>query len=147
MPQYIVQALRNGNVVREGVFVSTDIEAALAHAKGDWPDVGRVSWNALHGEDYPNVVARLTNVAPDPLFVCVIGEGVVYSDWTREAGGDFARLARLSFGTLELDIEKDCPPELKAKIEQHAALIQSRRGEPYEVSATGQTITLGFKLK
>lgn len=62
MPEYIIRALRDGNTVREDVFESTGMEVALEHAKHVWHDIGPVSWLALHGEDYPQVVARITAV-------------------------------------------------------------------------------------
>lgn len=60
MPQYIIRAARDGKLVREDIFESPGMEAALERAKQEWPDVGRVGWLALRGEDYPRMAARLT---------------------------------------------------------------------------------------
>lgn len=77
------------------------------------------------------------------IFAGVFSTGIGYADRAREKHGDWARLAFLSFSTLELVIEKDCPAALRADIEANAAKIQARRGEQYQVSTCGQTITLG----
>lgn len=53
-------------------------------------------------------------------------EGIVYADRRRERGGDYARLACLSFGTLRLEIEKDGPEELRRRIVADAERIQAR---------------------
>lgn len=69
--------------------------------------------------------------------------GIVYADRHREKHGDYARLAFLPYSTLELEIEADCPAELRVRIEADAAHIQSRRGERFQVSSSGQTVMLG----
>lgn len=69
--------------------------------------------------------------------------GFSYSDRGRERHGDYAPLAFMSFRTLELEIERDCPKWLIPVIQANAATIQARRGELYEVSACGQTVRLG----
>lgn len=61
--------------------------------------------------------------------------------------GDYKRLAFLSYGSFELELSKDCPEELKAEIIADAALIQARRGEVFQISTSGQTITLGHSPK
>jgi hypothetical protein len=71
--------------------------------------------------------------------------GIVYADRKRERGGDYARLAFLSFGTLELEIEPDCPQELRQQIVDDAARIQARKGEQFQVSTAGQTVLLGSR--
>ena len=69
--------------------------------------------------------------------------GIVYADKSREQDGDYARCAFLSFSTLELQWEKDCPSDLRAEIERDAARIQSMRGQPYPIDASGHTVILG----
>jgi hypothetical protein len=69
--------------------------------------------------------------------------GFSYSDRGREKNGDYARLAFMSFQTLVLEIERDCPKWLIPIITEQAATIQARRGEQYQVSACGQTVRLG----
>ncbi len=80
----------------------------------------------------------------DPrLFIGIFSTGIGYADRTAERDGDFARLGFLSFRSLELDVEHDCPADLAERIRDHAATIQARRGEQYQVSTVGQTVTLG----
>lgn len=69
--------------------------------------------------------------------------GIVYADRKREKHGDYARLAFLPYNTLQLEFADDCPPELRKQIEAEAAAIQSRRGEQFQISTAGQTVTLG----
>jgi hypothetical protein len=80
------------------------------------------------------------------LFCGCFGAGLSWADRSRERGGDYARLAFLGFGNLALQIEPDCPPDLRAHIEAQAAALQARRGEEYQVSTSGQTVTLGYAL-
>ncbi len=77
------------------------------------------------------------------LFMGVYPTGIVYADKSREKDGDYARCAFLSFSTLELQWEKDCPGDLRAEIERDAARIQSMRGQPYPIDASGHTVILG----
>jgi hypothetical protein len=72
--------------------------------------------------------------------------GLVYVDTSREKHGDYARLAFLSYATLKLDIERDCPADLREEIVAHAATLQARAGEEFEVSQCGQTVLLGSAL-
>jgi hypothetical protein len=85
--------------------------------------------------------------AVDPLFSGVFPTGISYCDRRVEEHGDYKRCALLSFSTLELDIRKGCSSDLKARIIEDAAKIQARRGEQYQVSGSGQTITLGHGIK
>jgi hypothetical protein len=86
-------------------------------------------------------LARRSTV--DRLFIGVYPTGIVYADRSREKHGDYARCGFLSFDTLALDLKPDCPKVLRAFIEKDAARIQAKRGEPYQVSESGQTVTLG----
>jgi len=79
----------------------------------------------------------------DRLFVGVFSTGIGYADRTRERDDDFTRLAFLSFRSLELDVEPDCPDDLAAEIRAHAAGIQAMRGQDYRISTVGQTVRLG----
>lgn len=89
----------------------------------------------------------MKNIDTDRIFVGVYPTGISYADRKREKHGDWAKLAHLFFDTLELKIEKDCPAAFAEWIKQDAAKIQARKGEEYETSWSGQTITLGYKLK
>ena len=79
----------------------------------------------------------------DRLFIGVYPCGLSYADRSREVGGDWLRLAFLSFRTLELKWSADVPVELRAAILSDAATVQARRGQPYQVSTSGQTVMLG----
>lgn len=81
------------------------------------------------------------------IFACCLGEGISYSDRQREKYGDYMALAFLPFSTLELEVYKECPAFLRPEIEEDAASIQKRKGEEYQVSTSGQTVTLGWGLK
>lgn len=82
-------------------------------------------------------------MSEDRLFIGVFPAGLVYADRHRQEGGDYKRLAFLSYRTLRLTVEADCPADLRAEIEADAKAMQARRGEAYQVSATGQTVILG----
>ena len=77
------------------------------------------------------------------LFIGIYPGGISYVDRHRERHGDYASLAFLPYDTLVLKVQRDCPKELRTEIEAHAATIQARRGEQYEVSTCGQTVRLG----
>ena len=81
--------------------------------------------------------------ASERLFVGVYPAGISYADRSREKHGDYARCAFLPFGSLKLEVEPDCPRDLRAFIVKDAAKIQARRGEQYVVSGSGQTVLLG----
>lgn len=81
----------------------------------------------------------------DRLFSGIFPAGIRYADRAREIAGDYAPLAFLSYSTLKLDIERDCPKELRARIIADAAAIQARRGESFQVSSCGQTVRLGAR--
>lgn len=79
--------------------------------------------NRVHRKQSRNTASRL--------FVGIYATGIVYSDRAQEAHRDYQRLAFLSFSTLELKIEKNCPADLAKQIKRDAAKIQARRGERY----------------
>jgi len=69
--------------------------------------------------------------------------GIVFADRTVQQAGDYQRLAFLPYKSLELEIERDCPPDLAEEIRLDAAPIQARRGGEFQISASGQTVVLG----
>ena len=87
-----------------------------------------------------------TQAVQDKLFIGVYPCGLVYADRSREEGGDYARLAFLDYATLALDIKDNCPADLRKEVTEHAAGMQGRQGEPYQISSAGQTVTLGSRL-
>jgi hypothetical protein len=80
------------------------------------------------------------------LFIASHACALVYCDQSRNRRGDFVELAVLSYGTLALEFESDCPPDLAAEILTHGRAMQARRGEEYVVSVVGQTVRLGDSL-
>jgi hypothetical protein len=80
----------------------------------------------------------------DRLFIGCYPTGIVYADRTQEKHGDYKRVAFLSYETLHL-IWRDTniPLDLRAAIVAHALTIQARRGQQFETSSCGQTVTLG----
>ena len=77
------------------------------------------------------------------IFIGVYPGGLVYADRAREKHGDYARLGFLSYTTLTPQIEADCPPELRVEVWQHMDAMIRRRGEKFQISTVGQTVTLG----
>ena len=77
----------------------------------------------------------------------VFPAGISYADREIERNGDFAKLAFLDFATLTLTFDKLCPEIFKPWINQAAAAVQACKGQPYQVSTSGQTVTLGWRLK
>ncbi len=90
--------------------------------------------------------AALRNDPKRRVFIGNYPAGLIYADRCRKKRGDYAQLAFLSYFTLKLDIEPDCPDILRPYIEEHAATLQARRGEPYQVSSCGQYVILGDDL-
>ena len=86
---------------------------------------------------------RKKTAAKDRLFSGVYSTGISYADRTRERDGDYKRLAFLSFATLTLEFQPDCPDDLRELITREAARIQARRGEHYEIDSSGHTVLLG----
>ena len=78
------------------------------------------------------------------LFIGVYPTGLTYADRSVLRNGDYKPLAFLSFSTLELRFEKDCPAYWKPIIQAHAANLKP--GQEYQVSASGQTVVLGDAL-
>lgn len=70
--------------------------------------------------------------------------GIGYADCTRERHGDYVQLGFLSYSSLELVIEKDCPPHLESVIRLWASTLQEMRGQEYAI-AGNMIITLGRK--
>lgn len=82
-------------------------------------------------------------VAANRLFIGVFPAGIGYADRARTVTGDYARVGFLPFKTLVFEPARDADPKLVAEARAHAAKIAARRGQPFEVSASGQTVILG----
>jgi hypothetical protein len=78
----------------------------------------------------------------DRLFVGTFPTGLVYADRWVEEHGDYRRLAYLNYRTLELDIERSVPAELKKRIVSDAEGIRAMAGTGYAV-AGNQYVVLG----
>jgi len=88
----------------------------------------------------------MTTDTRDRIFSGVYPGGIVWADRHNLSHGDYKRLAFLDFETLALDVEADCPDELRAAIAEDAQGYQVRAGEAFKVSTAGQTVTLGWGL-
>lgn len=80
------------------------------------------------------------------LFIGLFPCGFSYADRHNEKAVDYKRLAFLPYSTLKLEVYKDCPDYLVPFITEHAAHIQSQKGQPQEISTSGQTTILGYAL-
>lgn len=80
------------------------------------------------------------------LFSGIYPTGIVYADKDIQSGGDYHKVAFLSFQTLELKVY-DKSSRLLPQVEADAAKIIGRKGESFDTSACGQPITLGYGLK
>lgn len=79
------------------------------------------------------------------LFIGVYPAGLVYADRAIEEHGDYAKVAFLSYASLELTVYRDRSPLLPL-VREDAARMQARRGEEFQVSTAGQTVRLGHAL-
>ena len=77
------------------------------------------------------------------LFIGIYPGGVVYSDRWFERHHDYMRLAFLPYTTLRVEFQDDCPADLRAEIEQHVREMNLQVGQQFQISSTGQSITLG----
>lgn len=80
------------------------------------------------------------------LFIGNFDTGIVYADRYSEENGDYKKIAILFYSDLRLEIDDPKSPLLE-EVKAHAAQIQARKGEQYQISTSGQTITLGYSLK
>jgi hypothetical protein len=78
------------------------------------------------------------------IFIGCYPTGLVYSDRWVEKDGDYKRLAYLNYGTLKLEIQKDCPGKLADEIIAHSKTM--KRGESFQI-AGNLAVTLGSEIK
>lgn len=89
---------------------------------------------------------RVFRMKPESTLLTIVRPtGISYVDKAREWGGDYLSVAFLPFSTLSLVWHQDVSPAMRAEIELDAGKLAARRGEEFEVSASGQTVTLGAK--
>lgn len=74
------------------------------------------------------------------LFIGVYPGGIVYADRHNEEHGDYKRLAFLPYQGMELQVEKDCPPELEARIRESVKRYEGM--ERLQISACDQYVEL-----
>lgn len=80
------------------------------------------------------------------LFIGIRSEGISYADRWVEVNGDYKDIAFLRFGDLGLRFYVGPDHDLIQEVRAHAQSITVRRGEKFEVSSCGQTVTLGSEL-
>jgi hypothetical protein len=84
--------------------------------------------------------------AADRLFVGISPCGISYADRMTEDHRDYKRLAFLPYATLELEVRKRCHPAPLQQISEHAAEMQVKGGQEFQISTCGQTVLLGAAL-
>jgi hypothetical protein len=113
----------------------TDGEVDAYPASKVWPVSGY----------YPEHRGRARrNPSSQRLFMGITPTGISYADRQRERDGDYMKVAFLPFTSLRLQWEPgNHPPELIQAIREDSDRIIAMRGQPYEVSSSGQTVILG----
>lgn len=81
----------------------------------------------------------------DPLFVCKMPACFVFCDKRIELHGDYMTVARLYYGSLQLEFH-DPRNSLADRVRELARKIQARRGQWESMSISGQGLTLGHDL-
>jgi hypothetical protein len=89
---------------------------------------------------------HLENFSTQRLFIGGYPEGILFADRQTEESGDYKKVGFLSYQTLKLEIYEGCPQPLIEPIKEYSSILQKRRGEQYEVSTSGQTVTLEWGL-
>lgn len=91
----------------------------------------------INQSDFDSVINEI-------LFIGVFSTGISYADRTQEEYGDYKKIAFLRFDDLILELKNQCPQYLWSDLIKHANNVISRKGEEYQISTSGQTITLGY---
>jgi hypothetical protein len=116
----------------KGVHTEEQVSAARRELRGSRDVVTlRVEWQQPGADERPG-----------SLFIGVFPGGISYCDRRREEHGDYQKIAFLPYRSLELKIYHP-KSDLLPAIEKHAADIQAKRGQPFEISTCGQTVMLG----
>ena len=141
-PSYADRAVA-ARALREEEQAAQDYRERAAHTHS--PGLREVYEHA--GEEEQQHAAMLRPFARNPsprLFAGIYPSGVIYADRYEDVDGDYKRIAFLPFSTLQLEWAPGVhPPELVEEVTADAAKIIARRGEDFEVSASGQTVKLG----
>jgi hypothetical protein len=145
--EMFVQITGENAILLKGMYVTVTREAmGERHRLCRVADKGKL--RMFHGvlmippadfTEVPNVDEVLLR---ERLFCGVFPTGWSWCDRSIEEHGDYVRVAYMSFATLELEISRPKSPLLPL-IQKDAAELQARRGQEYQVSTAGQTVTLG----
>lgn len=81
------------------------------------------------------------------LFMGVFPTGIYYADRRNQRSGDYKTVGFIHFDDLEGEIYSDCPVDLRPLIEEDMKKLQAMQGQEYQVSGSGQMITLGYGKK
>lgn len=78
----------------------------------------------------------------------VMPTGISWVDTSQDGPrtGDWTKVGHLFFSDLRVEIPKGTPRAVEEDVRRRAAVIQAKRGEQYQISGSGQTITLGHAL-
>ncbi|HRH47080.1 MAG TPA: hypothetical protein PKY82_35870 [Pyrinomonadaceae bacterium] len=79
------------------------------------------------------------------LFVGFFAGGISFADTSKEVAGDYKKIAFLPYGTLELSVHSPHSDLLPLVLEK-AHSFQNRKGETLQISTTGQTVKLGWRM-
>ena len=82
----------------------------------------------------------------ESLFIGIFATGISYADKSKTEHGDYKKIAFLTFSHLELTVY-DPFSGLLDTVKEDAKKIQSRVGEDYQTSSSGQTNELGYALR
>jgi len=86
------------------------------------------------------------------VFAALYPTGIVFADRERNQGGDYQTIARIAYSTLEIDWNPNWKPSSEdddaiiLSIQQDRDDLQSRIGEQYQITTSGQCVTLGHVL-
>lgn len=149
-----------GTVMDENGASPSDALTRLArglHDNGDATDrkiaqeIARHAWFPLRFGDRGRIgdrgLAKSTSGSSDAdhLFIGTMATGISYADRSREAHGDYLRLAFLPFRTLSLEWKRGVrvSPGMRQLIVADAERLAARRGEDYPIDSAGHTVRLG----
>jgi len=76
------------------------------------------------------------------LFIGMFPTGIVYADKRKCKGGDYKRIAHLSFTTLDITVYDEGNDLMPLVMEDVEGYLE-KRGQEIEISSSGQTVTLG----
>jgi hypothetical protein len=72
--------------------------------------------------------------------------GICYSDRQEYKWGDYKRVAFLDYDTLTFQPEPDANADVLAAAKRDAAMLQSRKGQRFDIDACGNCVVLGSKV-